>query len=299
MNLFPGTINKHPSVWRRVSSLLVWLGIALLVIFAFLGIIGGGWSNKPPLPAPLADAPRPLLLSHRGVTTQYPENSLGAIHAADSIGFPGLEIDIQYTHDSAFVVLHDYDMKRMFNYAGIASEMTLAQLRTLPLLHADTATDQTVPALTDVIERYSNKFVFYFDMKRHGHDGKIPLAADIARFIDSAGITNRTMVASAHVWFICWLEYNYPQIVTVLEGIDPGAPWLYTVLPTRFRPDLIASRYNTVSEGLANWLVETGLNERYVTYHIEPEELPAALNRGLTMFIIDYEQPLNRWLHNE
>ncbi len=281
---------------RIATKILIYAVLTLVGLVLLLGIIGGGWGDKPPLPDPLAHARRPLLLAHRGATADYPENSMGAFAAADSLGFRAIELDIQFSADSQFVVLHDHDTKRMTGFEANSSTLTVAQLDAHPLLFDGQPSDQVIPRLEDVVDRFGGKFIFYFDMKRYGHDSKIKLAHDIATFIDRHNLYGSVIVASAYVPFIAWLEYNYPKVVTSMEGIDPDDPWLYFWLPTKFRTDLVSSRYATLSPHMLAWLNESGMNERYITYHIEGDSLDAALNHGIEMFIIDYTPGLDSLL---
>ncbi len=285
-----------PRAVKVISRVLLYVALTLVGLVILLGLIGGGWGDKPPLPDPLAHAPRPLLFAHRGATVSYPENSLGAFGAAAHLGFGAIELDIQNSADSHFVVLHDHDTQRMTGFEHNSSTLTVAQLDTHPLLFNGQPSDQTIPALDSVVDQFRGKLIFYFDMKRYGHDSKIQLAHDIAAFIDRHDLYGSAIVASAFVPFITWLEYNYPKVVTAMEGIDPNDPWLYFWLPTKFRPDLISSRYATLSPHMLAWLRESGMNRRYITYHIEGNELDSALHNGLEMFIIDYSPALDSLL---
>jgi len=271
--------------------------LGLVGLFFVLGVIGGGWGDKPPLPAPFVDAPRPLLLAHRGVTRSYPENSLGAVEDARRLGFPGIEVDLQYSADSAFIAFHDSNTQRMIGRAGLASELTVAELDRNHLLLDGRETNQTVPTLEGIVDSCNGRLLFYFDMKRFGHNSNIDLARDIAAFIDRHDLYDRAIVASAKVWFIAWIEFNYPRIVTALEGIDPRGPWLYSLLPKRFKTDLVSSRYTTVTPDMLRWLQETGMNKRYISYHVGRDDFDPAVQSGIEMFIIDYDSHLDSFLN--
>lgn len=283
---------------RTFRRILTYSFAGLIVVVLGLGAIGGGWGDKPPLPDTIAGAPRPLLLAHRGAVGRYPENSLGAVGEAVRLGFPGIEIDLQYSADSIFFLMHDSETARTLGIPGVAANMTLVELQEHGLVAGGAATGERVPGLDEVIDRTGAGTIFYLDMKRHGHRSKLQLARDIAAFIDDRGLYDRVMVASAHVPFITWLEYNYPRIVTVLEGIDPERPWLQSLLPRRFRTDLIASRWATATPDFIEWLNGTGMNERYVTYHIEPGRVESAAAAGLQLFIVDYDPVLQELLGN-
>lgn len=284
------------SLLRFVRTALAAITISVLLVIVILGILGGGWGEKPSLPDQWQSFDPPLLLAHRGMTDSLPENSMAALDRAVERGFDGLEVDLQYARDSVFILAHDQRGNRLLGLDTVITHYSSQELAALPLLHHSQPTDQIIPSLNDVVQRQPDRTLFYFDMKRHGHESKIRLADDIAAVFERHNLYDRGVVASAHIWFIAYLEYNYPRIVTVLEGINPRFPWLYSLIPARFRTDLIASRYATVTDDFAVWLRKSGMNHRYIAYHIEPSAIDSALTRGIRMFIIDHGENLKPYL---
>lgn len=53
-----------------------------------------------------------LLQAHRGVSTEYPENTLAAFRAACDQGYDLIELDPKFTRDGQCVVLHDHTVNR-------------------------------------------------------------------------------------------------------------------------------------------------------------------------------------------
>ena len=50
--------------------------------------------------------------AHRGVSTEYPENTMPAFQRAAEQGYPIIELDPKFTSDDICVVLHDYTINR-------------------------------------------------------------------------------------------------------------------------------------------------------------------------------------------
>ena len=273
-------------------SLKLWLGLPaalVLALYLLLAIIGGGWADKEPLPETVEQMARPLLIVHRGVTGNFPENSMAAIDQTVQSGFHALEIDLQYSADSQFFLFHDYNTARLTGLEGVASEMTVAELADCRLRTANGYTEERIPTLAEVIERHGDSLLYYFDMKRHGHHSVVDLADDIAAFIDEHDLHDNAMVASAHFGFITYLEYNHPEVMTVLEGIDPDATWLLSLLPRDFRTDFIASRHATATDEFVDWLSESGMKKRYIAYHVDETELSDSANWEIEMLMIDHK----------
>jgi len=279
-------------IWQMKRSLKWWLGPPLVGIFGFyllLVIVGGGLGDKEPLPDRLAQMPRPILFIHRGVTGDFPENSMGAIDQALQCDFQAVEVDLQFSADSQFFLFHDFATNRLTGLDNIASELTIDELQQYPLRSGSGDSDERIPTLADVIERYGDDLLFYFDMKRHGHNSVVDLADDIAGFIEEHDLFENAIVASAHFGFITYLEYNHPRVMTVLEGIDPDVPWLVSWLPRKFRTDFIASRHATVTDDFLKWLQKSGMTERYIVYHVDETKLNATPTWEFEMLMIDQQ----------
>ncbi|WP_306590497.1 glycerophosphodiester phosphodiesterase family protein [Geothrix sp. 21YS21S-4] len=88
---------------------------------------------------------QPLILGHRGLSSQHLENSLEAFRAALAAGMDGFELDVQPTRDGVCAVLHDGDLCRTAQGSGFLRQMTAAEL---PLLR----NGEPVPRLADVVD---------------------------------------------------------------------------------------------------------------------------------------------------
>ena len=86
----------------------------------------------------------PLVVGHRGLSDQLPENTLAALRAAVEAGAYGVEVDLRASRDGVAMLVHDLDLMRI---AGRPEQVTdldaedLTQIEvTLNPPHADTAT---------------------------------------------------------------------------------------------------------------------------------------------------------------
>lgn len=58
-----------------------------------------------------------VLEAHRGVSNEYPENTMSALRAARDLGYGMIEVDTKFTKDGRCVLLHDYSLNRTARYA--------------------------------------------------------------------------------------------------------------------------------------------------------------------------------------
>ena len=112
-----------------------------------------------------------------------------------------------------------------------------------------------------------------------------------------AAFSARAVVASSHFGYITSLEFSDPRIVTCFEGIKPEFAWLLKFLPRRFKPDLLASRWASATPEFIDWLGESGLKQRYLTFHVDELTMMTALIQGVELMIVDYAPYLDRFLN--
>ena len=70
-----------------------------------------------------------LLISHRGMAKDYPENTYESIQAAIEYGFKWIECDVAITKDGVAVLSHNPNIDLCSNGSGIISDMTYEQLK--------------------------------------------------------------------------------------------------------------------------------------------------------------------------
>lgn len=71
------------------------------------------------------------LCAHRGAMTTHPENTLPAFFEAIRVGAQMIEFDVQFSKDSALVIMHDGTVDRTTDGAGKVEELILADIRKL------------------------------------------------------------------------------------------------------------------------------------------------------------------------
>ncbi|HJQ01981.1 MAG TPA: glycerophosphodiester phosphodiesterase family protein [Jatrophihabitans sp.] len=84
-------------------------------------------SRRPPRP-PCA---HPLVIAHRGASSEVAEHTLPAYLQAIEDGADGLECDVRLTRDGHLVCVHDRTVNRTSNGQGIVSELDLSGLESL------------------------------------------------------------------------------------------------------------------------------------------------------------------------
>ena len=115
----------------------------------------------------------PLVIAHRGLALDYPENTLPAFQAGVDAGADILETDVHLSLDGQVIIAHDPTLHRVAGRPGAVSDFTASQLAEVDLgggvgfptlvnllealpharLNIDLKTPDVVPAFVDVIRQ--------------------------------------------------------------------------------------------------------------------------------------------------
>ena len=94
-----------------------------------------------------------MIIAHRGVSFDLPENSLPAFNISWNHATDGIEGDFHLTKDGAIVCIHDEDTGRVCKQNLIVRDSTLKELKALDLDYKGTENLQIkIPTLAEVLE---------------------------------------------------------------------------------------------------------------------------------------------------
>lgn len=95
----------------------------------------------------------PMIVAHRGLHHDYPENSLGAFRAAWGAGIAWCECDVQASADGQWMVIHDPTLERTTEGSGRVSDRPAEGLKRLRLrTAAGEMTGERICTLEELLE---------------------------------------------------------------------------------------------------------------------------------------------------
>ncbi len=105
----------------------------------------------PPSPLRRSVTGRVLIVAHRGLSAEEPENTMCSFRRAAEVGCDLIELDVHLSRDGVPVVIHDETLERTTNGSGRVADHTWAQLRTL-----DAGGGEPIPSLEDIVAWAAN-----------------------------------------------------------------------------------------------------------------------------------------------
>lgn len=152
------------------------------------------------------------VLGHRGIKAKYPENTLPSFEAAIALGVDLIEFDVNITADGVPVVLHDNDIERTSDHAGLTRSYTLAQLKSFDFgckFGAEFAGTQ-IPTLEEVLTLAAKqeKLLLNVEIKDMTEEAVDKTVAMLHIF----GLEERSVIACFDAAILRYTKKTYPHM---------------------------------------------------------------------------------------
>ncbi|KGR84673.1 glycerophosphodiester phosphodiesterase [Lysinibacillus boronitolerans] len=147
------------------------------------------------------------IFAHRGVSINYPENTLAAFQAAAKLPIAGVELDVHLTADKEVVVIHDETIDRTSNGSGYVKDFTLQQLRTFDFgsWFSREFGDEVIPTLGEVLELFAGT----------NHRINIELKTDIIAYEGIEALVLKEVAAQQMTERVIISSFNHESLQTV------------------------------------------------------------------------------------
>jgi glycerophosphoryl diester phosphodiesterase len=133
---------------------------------------------------------RPLVIAHRGESTNAPEQTVAAFRLAAELGADMIEADVQRTADGRLVLLHDATVDRTTNGYGPVTAFTFDELQVLDAGSWFSAAfaDERIPALDELFDLAQHaELRLCLEVKGASAEEQSSLACAVAAEIASRG----------------------------------------------------------------------------------------------------------------
>jgi glycerophosphoryl diester phosphodiesterase len=141
----------------------------------------------------------PIVVAHRGASSTHPENTLASFEAALEAGADVVELDVRLTADRVPVVLHDPDVARTTDGAGLVHELTLDEVRGLDA-SGGRGPRAAIPTLHEVLDALGGRIGLNLELKNipgeAAFDTQEGVAESAATLVRELGLVDDTLFSS-------------------------------------------------------------------------------------------------------
>ena len=122
-----------------------------------------------------------MIIAHRGISFDLPENSLSAFNASWAVGVDGIEGDFHLTRDGSIVCIHDDNTSKVCNKNLVICNSTLQELKELNLqCEGKNHLNIKIPTLTEVLKTVPSGKKIFIEIKC-GVEILLPLVKELSR----------------------------------------------------------------------------------------------------------------------
>ncbi|MEO8357867.1 MAG: glycerophosphodiester phosphodiesterase [Chloroflexota bacterium] len=105
------------------------------------------------------------IVAHRGVTDEYPENTIPAFERAIELGADSVELDVRLTSDHVPVVFHYFYLDEITPIHGTIFNYTFKQLKSIEVVGTNKKNKSKISTLSEVLEAIGGKIGLEIEIK--------------------------------------------------------------------------------------------------------------------------------------
>ena len=155
--LFFDTVPRVDNEIKKRKKLAATTSVIMIIIFGHMGYqMFSTEINK-----------NVLIIAHRGYSEMGVENSLEALEGAKKAGADYVELDIQLTKDNKFVVMHDFNLKRLAGVNKKVKDLTFDEIEKLTIKQGEF--ESHIPSFEEFVNRAKELNIkLLVELKPHG-----------------------------------------------------------------------------------------------------------------------------------
>jgi len=108
----------------------------------------------------------PMMISHRGVTNIFPENTIEAYINSVDVGYNSIELDVISSLDGVIYCSHNHELEKETSNRGYIHQMKSSELDNIKTgLYSHPNNQKTIPKLDNVIKKIPNNVRLNIEIK--------------------------------------------------------------------------------------------------------------------------------------
>ena len=155
---------------------------------------------------------KPMMISHRGVTKKFPENTLESFIDAEELGFEGVELDVIASRDGVLYCSHNYQLEQETNSSGYIHDKTsnvLDNIKTGFYSHPDN--QKNIPRLSYVLDKVSNNIRLNIEIKFSGFFDLSTVSA-FRKLLKHNKVDHNILISSFNPLIVFYTRWLIPSV---------------------------------------------------------------------------------------
>ena len=263
--------------------------ILYVIIFCFFFFIVKHLFFWKPLNTDYLFSNGPLMMGHRGVPNEFPENTIEGFKNLINKGINGIEVDVIRTKDNHIVCSHNYDLETETNGLGYIFNKYYSEIKkfntSIKFLDKNHI---SIPKLIDLINELPKNIIFNIEIKsRFLFDLKsVPF---VLRILKDNKIKNRVIISSFNPLVLLFVKIMDKKFATAYLWSNLNVPlilskpWLVNIV----HPDLIHIEAHLINKELILYYKKRGLKINAWTVNNFPSK-KWLLENGVDGIISDF-----------
>lgn len=162
------------------------------------------------------------IVAHRGIATEYPENTIPAFQKAIELGADAVEFDVRLSKDKIPVVFHYYYLDEITSLTGPIFNYSFEQLNLANFPNAQGFDSLKIPTLVKVLETIGGKIGLEIEIKGPEPESTIIIGDVLRKFQNLWGTME---VTSYEITLLLNIRDQCPGITTDLL-YPRSEPWM-------------------------------------------------------------------------
>ena len=193
----------------------------------------------------------PLIIAHRGLKSDAPENTIKAFQSAVSYGFQSIELDIVSSKDGVIFCSHNYELDKETDSMGLINEINSDELKNVNAIKYNTS--EPIPMLKDVFKLIAENIRINIEIKFTG-SFDFSTAKSLIKLLKDINPKHQILVSSFNPFILIYLHFKNRKIKTafLIESLMMVG-WVYLV-----RPNCLNPRYDIIN----NFIIKLCRNKK-------------------------------------
>ncbi len=152
-----------------------------------------------------------MRIGHGGAAAHAPANTLGSLAIGLELGVDMVEFDVRPCRDG-LVLLHHDDLSAVSKTLGLASQSTVADLRSV-----DVGDGERIPTLGEAVDLIRGKALLNVDLKADGIESRV------VEILEDRGVVADTLISSKSSRSLRAVRQSAPTArIAISYPVDPG-----------------------------------------------------------------------------